>query len=367
MTSTQELALTSRLTMIPQLTATLLLSFLAALCCGAVTGSSNAAAAADAPPTDVPAAFRNPSGNVEPLRFSLAGRTFPAGGHVQGIQLRPDRQHSQDHLILSHDSNTAAYLVIAAIAADDPANSAGKNRIVHIQMLPSDGEQPPLRHAGGIQRVGDLLAVGVEDNQAKFRSEVQFWDIADPSEPTQLSHLTIQRRGERPKDMTAGAVGIAERDNDFLVAVANWDSRNIDFYQSTGKQLDDPNCRFQHAARWNAPLPASRTGKGAGSYQAIQLLTGEKDSATGRDPKPSPQLYLLGFETTVASKDVVDLYVVDLADSKVELQLLEQREVKLSGDQHFRFGGGATLDSGHWEFLATPRQLTPQATISLAK
>jgi hypothetical protein len=353
--------------MIPQLRAILLLLFLAAHYCGAVPGSSNAAAAADAPQSDVHAAFRNPSGNVETLRFTLDGHTFPSGGHVQGIQLQPNSQHGQQHLILSHDSNTAAYLVMAAIAADDPANSAGNNRVVHVQMLPSDGQQPPLRHAGGIQRVGDLLAVGVEDNQDKLRSEVQFWNIADPTKPTQQSHLTIHRRSERPKEMTAGAVGIVERDNDFLVVVANWDSRNIDFYQSTRKQLDDPNCRFQHTARWNAPLTASRPGKSAGSYQAIQLLTDENDKSSGNGPKPPPQLYLLGFETTVANKDIVDLYAVDLAYSKVDLRWLDQREVKFSGDQHFRFGGGATVDGSRWELVATPSHLTPQTTISLTK
>jgi hypothetical protein len=343
-----------------------LLALCVGLCCGVLPGNPNSAAA-DAPQGDAPAPFRNPSGNVETLRFSLAGRTFPAGGHVQGIQMRHDAGQARSHLFLSHDSNTQAYLVVATLVADDPANSAGNNRVVHVQMLPSDGQQPPLRHAGGIQRVGDLLAVGVEDNQDKLRSEVQFWNIADPTKPTQQSHLTIHRRSERPKEMTAGAVGIVERDNDFLVVVANWDSRNIDFYQSTRKQLDDPNCRFQHTARWNAPLTASRPGKGAGSYQAIQLVTDENDKSSGNGPKPPPQLYLLGFETTVANKDIVDLYAVDLADSKVDLRWLDQREVKFSGDQHFRFGGGATVDGSRWELVATPSHLTPQTTISLTK
>jgi len=44
-------------------------------------------------------------------------------------------------------------------------------------------------------------------------------------------------QSEIPKDKTAGAVGIVRRDHDHLLAVANWDARDLDFYQSNGLPL----------------------------------------------------------------------------------------------------------------------------------
>ena len=57
-------------------------------------------------------------------------------------------------------------------------------------------QTPPLRHAGGMQLAGDVLAVGLEDNQQKTRSEIQFWDVADPARLVQLAHLTLRRDGD---------------------------------------------------------------------------------------------------------------------------------------------------------------------------
>jgi hypothetical protein len=307
-------------------------------------------------PPQIPALADSYSRLPEALHFSLDDHKLPAGGHIQGLQLQSDASNDRNLLFLSHDSNTQAYFVIASIAADAANAKDNSNRVVHVQMLPSDGKQPPLRHAGGIQLAGDILAVGVEDNQAKLRSEVQFWNVADPEKPVQLSHLTIARHSERPKEMTAGAVGIVERVDDYLVAVANWDCRNIDFYQSTGKRLDAPDCRFRLLSRWDAPPPSQRPRDSSGAYQAINLFAGDDQ-----------RIYLAGFETTAGQRDVVELLAVETSDSSLEPRMLERRELKLPSGHHFRYGAGASTEGHRWRFFGSPSNLTPETTISLPR
>jgi hypothetical protein len=307
-------------------------------------------------PQSIPALADGSSRPPEALNFTLDDHKLPAGGHIQGLQLRPDPANKRKLLFLSHDSNTQAYFVIASIAVDAANAKGDSNRVVHVQTLPSDGKQPPLRHAGGIQLAGDILAVGVEDNQEKLRSEVQFWNVADPEKPVQLNHLTIARQSERPMEMTAGAVAIVERADDYLVAVANWDCRSIDFYQSTGKRLDALDCRFRLLSRWDALQLSQRPRGSSGAYQAINLFAGDDH-----------RLYLAGFETATDRRDFIELLAVDASDSRVEIRLLERRELKLLGGHHFRYGAGASTEGRRWTFFGSPANLTPETTISLPR
>ena len=184
-------------------------------------------------------------GEATLLTFAGAGFDVPSGGHLQGVQMRFYPTANRHVLFLSHDSETAGYLLAVEFAADLVA----PGRVIHVHPFPSDGASPPLRHAGGFQLSGDVLAIGLEDNQQKTRSQVQFWDVADPTRLRPLEHLTILRSGE-PEDQTAGGVALVRRKYDHLVAVANWDSRAIDFYASDDKPLADPACRFHQLGRW---------------------------------------------------------------------------------------------------------------------
>ena len=261
--------------------------------------SSNAQDAAKPAVVDVVAAVEALRLQSSVLTFAADSSEFPHGGHLQGIQMRFDAARDRYVVFLSHDSDTEGYLVAVALSS----GLTGAGQIIALHRFASDGKSPPLRHAGGMQLAGDVLAVGLEDNQLKTRSEVQFWDVADPTRIVPLAHLTIRRHGE-PKDKTAGAVGIVKRGQDHLVAVAIWDSRAIDFYASNHKPLADQACRFEPSVRWHADGADKTAWQGDtlfGAYQAINLIT----QADGR-------LFLLGFETTVAGQDVVDLFAVEL-------------------------------------------------------
>lgn len=292
---------------------------------------------------------------AESVELSIGNFDLPHGGHLQGIQLRRDEARQRDIAFLSHDSETVAYLVVAEF----PLGLAGAGVVTHIHKFPSDGQSPPLRHAGGFQIAGGVLAIGLEDNQLKTRSEIQFWNIADAAKPTQLERLTIRRRGQ-PKEQTAGAVAIAPRSQDHLVAVANWDSRAIDFYVSNAKPLAESACRFSHLAQWRvdtADTEAWHPDRQFGTYQAINFVTG----ANGR-------LYLLGFNTESTGADVVDLFAVSVNETPARmLSKLARKSIKLVAGSHFRSSGGASTAGGQLTILASPSQLAGELQLNFAR
>jgi hypothetical protein len=289
------------------------------------------------------------------LKFSLGQTHLPPGGHLQGIQVQRDAAGNRNLVYLSHDSATVAYLVVVEF----PLSLSGDGRVLHVHELPSDGLSPPLRHAGGIQLLGDFLAVGVEDNQQKTRSEVQFWNVAEPARPVILPHLTIRRQGA-PKEQTAGAVGLVARAADHLLVVANWDSRALDFYVSNGKPLADTACRFDLALSWHDRL-AEKTGwkpdRLFGAYQAINLLA---DSQGG--------LFLIGFQTSAVGADIADLFSVDLnaADERT-LCKLAAKSMKWSAGNHFRYAGGLWINGRRLAILSSPLDLGRETVLNMAR
>lgn len=293
-------------------------------------------------------------GAAGPLVLDLNGLAVPPGGHLQGIQMAPAAGERR-YVFLSHDSQTVGYLLVAEFPADLDA----PGRAIHLHKFPSDRQMPPLRHAGGIQLCDNVLAVGVEDNQQKTRSEVQFWNVANPREPKQSQHLTIRRQGE-PEDQTAGGVGLVRAKDGYLAAVANWDSRAVDFYQTNGKPLDDAECRFEFVARWlaaSADRSSWQPDRETGQYQAINLLA----SADGT-------LLLFGFATTATGQDVVDVFAVDIQESPERmLRKVSRQQMKLTEGSHFRNAGGLWMDADRIGVLASPRNLAPRTTLNLAR
>jgi hypothetical protein len=310
-------------------------------------------ARAEAQIADVPASLARIAAEAAPLAFDRGDFNFPAGGHLQGIQLRFDRAANRHLAFLSHDSSTVGYLVIVEF----PADLAAAGRVLAVPTFPSDGASPPLRHAGGIQLLDDVLVVGLEDNQQKTRSEVQFWSVADPHKLAHLKHLTIRRAGG-PKDMTAGAVGIANRKSDHLVAVANWDSRAIDFYASNGKPLANPDCRFSSLVRWQddgADKHAWQPDQTFGRYQAVNLLA---DAAQ--------QVFLVGFPA--AAEQFVDLFAVDVEQPPANiLRKLTTKPMRLPGGNRFQFAGGIAPLPGGPAILSGPAAVTTQTTLGIAR
>jgi hypothetical protein len=288
------------------------------------------------------------------LRFARGEQTIPAGGHFQGIQLRFDAATHRHLAFLSHDSLTVAYLAVVEF----PESLDRPGQVLAVHEFPSDGRSPPLRHAGGIQLCGDILAVGLEDNQLKTRSEVQFWNAADPLKFAQLAHLTIKREGA-PKEKTAGAVGLVKRERDHLLAVANWDSRDVDFYVSNGRPPADAECRFELAEHWSAKSAATgqwRPDDRFGAYQAINLM------AAGE------RMFLIGFESRTPGGDVADLFELDVAAGPARLLTkVASKSVRLTAGSHFQAAGGLWASDRGWAMLAAPHAFAPEVVLNLVR
>jgi hypothetical protein len=320
--------------------------------------AAGASAQSDSGLASASAAVQEMSASGELLSFSCGSHDMPDGGHLQGVQILFDSTASRRTVLLSHDSATVAYLAVVEFPGTGLEDFAAAGKLARVRRLPSDGGSPPLRHAGGFQLAGKVLAIGVEDNQDKKRSQIQFWKIAAADQLDQLTHLTISRASETPKLATAGAVGLLECEKDHLLAVGNWDCRAIDFYRSNGKPLDDDACRLQHVLKWQADSAATEGWKPdaiRGTYQSLNLV---RDARGGT--------YLLGFDTTLTGTDVIDLFQVNLdASPERALQKVERKQVRLQGDNHFRYGGGAAVQAGKLIVLSTERNFQPDGATRL--
>ena len=304
---------------------------------------------------DVAAAIANLDATSEAASFSLGDRQLPRGGHLQGIQVRYDAVKNRHLVFLTHDSQTVGYLLVVEFAE----NFRQPGRVIAYQAFPSDGQSPPLRHAGGSQLVDDVLAVGLEDNQQKARSEIQFWNVVNPEKPTQLQHLTLARAGAA-KDRTSGAVGLVRRDNDYVLAAANWDSRAIDFYLAADLPLSHPDCRFKPIARWqanSAETSSWRPDSILGTYQAVNLLGDERD-----------RLFLMGLDTTSSGVNVVDIFAVRLDRPPGQiLEKLSRKVLELPRENQFRFAGGIWVDRDQLAILSSQRNLGAETWIGIAR
>jgi hypothetical protein len=318
---------------------------------------------ADQPhPTDANPQLADPLHAFENIPVKARGITlrrgdtkFPDGGHFQGIQSYFDSSLNQQIYFVSRNSGEKGFFFTAAF--DAGPRSAGEIR--RLQYLPSDDRQPPLRHAGGMQLTGRYLVVGVEDNQVKRRSQIQFWDVSDPFAPKLRTPLTVIREGATPKDKTAGAVGIVNRANDHLLVVANWDARALDFYASNGRPLSDDACRFALTVRWNrdtANRLAWKPDRNWGSYQSINLVS-DRDT----------NLFMLGFHTA-DGRNVIDFFSVDPSnESTTIIRKLSTKNMVLSRGAQFQYSGGISINaSGELSCYATERDDDAKIILNVA-
>jgi hypothetical protein len=288
--------------------------------------------------------------------FLRGTAAFPNGGHFQGIQSYFDATQNRRICFLSHDSGERAYFITVAI--DTQPNGIGEIR--HLQYLPSDDRLPPLRHPGGMQLIGNYLIVGVEDNQQKCRSQIQFWDVSDPFAPKLREPLTVIRESPTPKVKTAGAVGIVKRADDHLLMVANWDAKTLDFYASNGLPLSNDDCRFHLAMNWESDLAVRDLwipDSNWGSYQATNLIC-DRDF----------NIFLLGYYTDGTAANVIDLFAVDPSqDPQHSVRKLRSRCMNLPDGVKFQYAGGIGVESStELSCFATERSDQMEMTIGVS-
>ncbi|MHC4326555.1 MAG: hypothetical protein ACYSWW_00355 [Planctomycetota bacterium] len=288
---------------------------------------------------DVPTALNKVSLEPHELACQAGDFAIPPGGHFQGIQQAMIR--GEQFAIISGSSDSDSYLVLASIE-----DSAG--RIVALKrLLPR-----PFKHAGGFQVIGDYLAVGIEDNDAKDSSKIWILELSQLLGPGRLKPIVeIERRGAY-KCATAGAVGFAKARGRHLLFVAAWDSATIDIYRSNGKALHEPNFAFKLRETWQADK-ADRSDwfdQYYAAYQSINLVVDRND-----------RVFMVGFGKMDAA-NVMDTFEVKLEESVPTAKRFEKLGRRILGCRKtsFRSGSGlvitdsgvlTVLSCGHREFV----------------
>jgi hypothetical protein len=243
------------------------------------------------------------------------------GGHLQGVQYYNYGQ--SDYYVLSGSSDSQSYFSVL--------KAAEKNRVISVNKI----FDKPFKHAGGFQIYKNLMAIGIEDNDAKDKSKVIVYTLGNIEKEIPEPLIIIERSGSI-KRATAGCVAITEIDDYVLVVVGDWDTKNLDFYRIKKKKLGKHREAFDlvfttetknmDTSKWvdNSWLP----------YQNLNFI---KDS--------SGNLYLAGM-TSSSEKNILDLFKVQTDDLK-EFELIKIYSKKLALDKYsnFRWGAGVYLSN----------------------
>ena len=253
---------------------------------------------------DVQTAFNAISSQPQVLHIKNGSVKIPAGGHLQGIQCLNDSA-----VIITASSASYSYYLIAQLN-----KRTGEGKIKRLQKIADS----PYRHAGGCQVNNDTMMVGIEDNRAKDKSQIVMVSFNDSSRQNN-SHITLRRQGLE-KRSTAGAVGFTKtHTGQYLVAVGDWDSRNIDYFYISRKGDDT---LLDSITTFHAPDNAKWC-----SYQAINLVI------------DSDRFFMIGFCLDGISNRA-DLFEVIAHKEATYLRLISTRNFKCKGGASFRYGSG---------------------------
>lgn len=268
----------------------------------------------------IPLAFSDIPKDPTALTFERNGHEFPSGGHMQGIQ-----QLGSRHLVISSSSDKLAYFFIVEWSgAGIQSTEVGK--VIDIVIINDDFPEIDDNHAGGIQLVGSILAIGTEKGKDEG-SSVVFYDLSDINNP-----VPVGKRIERDKK-TAGAVAIIQQDSNYLLAVGGWHSADVDFYTSNNLNLSSTSCEFTIQKKWTKD-DINTTGwidGNWGCYEGLNLMQ-----------EPNGQVYLVGFHRS-SNKDWADLYSVDMGTNTPTSKMLkkiDKKHVVCSNGTSFRYSGG---------------------------
>ena len=255
---------------------------------------------------------------------------IPAGGHLQGIQI-----YDSCKLVLTASSGSYAYYLTADMSEGE--------QIKRIQAINKISDSP-FRHAGGCQVYKNQLLVGIEDNIAKDKSKVVLISLADTLKAATFKVVTERKGGIKRE--TAGATGFTRLNNgQYLAAVGDWTSRNIDFYLCITAQPG----KFDSLSNFHAPENVKWP-----SYQSINLIT---DS--------SGNIYLAGFALD-GMKNRADLFKVTIEKNSVQLSLVNTRYFNCRMGAGFRFGTGIAIsDKGCIAIICCCRKAGHRTTINI--
>lgn len=262
----------------------------------------------------------------------------PDGGHLQGIQAVGNR------VFISGSSHSTGYLAIFK-------GEGVKLGFLGIKIL----SEKPFTHAGGMQVSNNWLAVGCEDPLGKKKSMVVLQDVTNSRSLAGTPSYALNREGNKNL-ATAGAVGLLKRDKHFLLAVASWDSRTIDFYTSNHLYPTKSDFEFTYWTTWDSDLADRKewVDKRFIAYQNIQLF----EDGTG--------IYLVGTGTDTKKRHVADVFELKTDTKKFGmLTKLRNREFRVKGSASFRNGAGLVQDGEKLSLWTVGKHLKPKTFVAV--
>jgi len=240
------------------------------------------------------------------------------GGHLQGIQYLNHKK--KNYYILSGSSDQYSYYAVV--------KTGKENRVISINKI----LEKPFKHAGGFQIFENLMAIGVEDNDAKERSKVFIFNIDNPEKPPEQPLTIIERMGESRR-ATAGCVGITIIRDKILVVVGDWDTKHLDFYSTDRKKLglkgEAPELKYSMDIS-----KTDRTGWIDDKWLAYQNINFLKDN--------SGNLFMAGMTSDENGKNILDVFKVE-TDDMSSFRLIKIYTQRFTQNEQTRFIWGAGI------------------------
>ncbi len=310
--------------------------------------------------------FRRLKHHAEVLGFRIGNHPFDLGGasHWQGVQRWGGP--GAPHLFLSHSSNDsevkeATLVVVRMSSRDGDGERMRSNRLVHGAKT-QDSPPPPqdtivaripfpdYQHGGGMQLVGNVLAVPLEERNSDDIPEgvVFFFDVSNPALPVRFGQLEFPEK--------VGVVALTDLpDGRYLMATAHGNGQVLEFFRSNGSDWRAPGFAFEHLYSWQAaelrpegqafwPYSVdSSTTKMISSHQTLNFVK-QNDG----------KLFLIGSHNThnytpaITGDHVAVLYRVDGFGGSGPIVLTEvlgrhfmNESPGADNDVNFNAGGGA--------------------------
>jgi hypothetical protein len=314
----------------------------------------------------VPGAFGSLSKKADPLAFARNGTPAPTTcKHIEGIA-RKDGPDGTPYLIYTKSGlvpgvcfgdNEPGYLIVARMGSREHTGERMRTNLLPfnqpsewtnlefdkaVTAIPMDGEHgiPAYRHPGGVQVLGDVLAVGTENpfGGEQVRATILFFDISNPEEPkflTRFDPLDPETQdndynddfGADPVALTAIRAEDGACCNYLMVVAGGLANKDVRFFRSrpdpgkTTTTLNSPSLQWDLAGRYTENTLEACPGLGDWPVGSGPFNTGQHQMFNFvREGNLDGALYMIGGRRTGAvsnpfSDEKLDLYEVHLDSS----------------------------------------------------